>query len=350
MAQQGDVFWDQHYRSWCVLGYDAACQALTHADFSADISDFLLTTTFPRKAQSHVLPLVDFFKQWLFYLDPPQHTVLRRQLSTIFSQKAIAEYQPQVECIVAEVCGSQHGTFDFVTHVAQVIASRVMAHVLNLPADVAPQLLQWTFELAGFLDGFVRTPDTYQPALKAMQEMQSYFKSDWVLKTMLLTTGIDTTISFLSSAVYLLLQNPEQIMLLKNQPGLVDLALDEFIRFEPAAHLNVRRATCDLRFQGCDIKQGDMVSIFLAAANRDPRFFNEPNQLDLQRNPNPHLSFGYGIHYCLGRLLVRLTARTCIAYIFQHWPHLKQLDHTVIWTMGTSLRQIQLLTVSNSRD
>jgi cytochrome P450 len=344
-AKQGDVYWDQNYRSWCVIGYDAICEALTHASFSSDISYFLSTTTFPSKSRDKVKPLVDFFQQWMFYLDPPQHTQLRRKLSPAFSQQSIMGNQTAIKSIIKDVCDACTGEFDFVEQVAKSVAPRVMAHILGVPEADAPQLLQWTLDLTGFLDAFVRGKSEYQPAIKAMHQMQDYFKEDWILNAMLVATGIETTLSFLSSALYTLLSHPSQWALLKSQPKLLDQAIDELLRFEPPVHLNVRSAKEDLSFHGCDIKQGDVISLFLAAANRDARIFERPDQFDITRQNNPHLSFGYGIHYCLGRLLGRLTARVLISYILKHWPHVQLVDTDVTWVMGTSLRRLDALRV-----
>ncbi len=344
-AKQGDVYWDQHYRSWCVMGYDAAIEAMMHPQLSSDISTFLSSTTFPTKARKEVQPLVDFFQQWMFYLDPPKHTQLRQQLSPAFSQKKIAEHQSEIMSITAEVCGSQKGTFDFSKNIAHKVAPRVLANMLNLPQKDAPQLVAWTLELVDFLDAFVRTKKEYQPALKAMHEMQQYFSSDWVLNAMLVATGIETTMSFLPIALYTLLKHPDQWALLNKQPELVDQAVNELLRFEPPVHLNVRRAKENLLFYEHEIKQGDIISIFLASANRDARKFSHPNQLDITRKKNPHLSFGYGIHYCLGRLLGHSTTRACIAYILENWPRIQLANEDVSWVMGTSLRQLESLSV-----
>lgn len=344
-AQQGDVYWDQRYRSWCVMGYDAACEALTHSLFSADISTFLTATTFPSAARDVVRPLVDFFQQWMFYLDPPAHTQLRRQLSPAFSKQAIADLQPAIEAIVTQECDRQQGVFDFVAKLAKVITPRVMARVLDLPEQDAPRLLQWTEALTGFLDAFVRGKAEYEPALEAIWQMRDYFQQDWVLNAMLVATGIETTMSFLPSVVYTLLSHSEQWTLLKSQPNLLDQAIDELLRFEPPVHLNVRIAKASIRFYDCDIKQGDVVSVFLAACNRDPRMFPNPDQFDITRKGHSHLSFGYGIHYCLGRLLGRLTARILISYILDKKPDVQLADADVTWEMGTSLRRLHALRV-----
>jgi cytochrome P450 len=345
LAKQGDIFWDQNHRSWCVTGYDLACEVLTDSHYSSNIGYFLTATTFPVKSRQNVKPLVDMIEQWLFYLDPPQHTVLRKKLGPEFSSKSMLKYSPDIKAITEEVCQQQSGEFDFVANVSEVITSQIMSVILDIPKEEAPRLVRWTLDVVGFLDAFVRTKYEYKPALQAAHEMHEYFGDDWALKSMLVGTGIETSMSFLSSVIYTLLQNPEQFDFLKKNPEHIDRAIDELFRFEPPVHLNVRSSKIDREIQGCDIKAGDVVSIFLAAANRDQRIYSNPHQFNIMRKHRKNLSFGHGIHYCLGRFLARLTARHCIEYILEQWPHIKLAEQEIEWTMGTSLRRLKSLRV-----
>ena len=350
-----DIYWDDQDHLWCVTGYELACETLADSRFSSDTSHYLLDTTFPRDRREVVRPLNDYFQQWLFYHDPPAHTALRKQISAAFSQQAIAQYESTVAKIVAAVCSPLTGEFDFVDHVAKVIPSRSMAQFLSLPEQDAALYVRWTLAMGDFIDGYVRTPHEYQPALDVLNEQTAYFstiKSEWVseqthqtLLPMLLTTGIETSISFLASGLHTLLTHPHAWQQLQREPQLLDQAIDELLRFEPPVLKTVRQATVDCTYHGCDIKKGDMISVSIVSANRDPRIFTSPDVFDIMRKPVLNLSFGYGIHYCLGRLLGRLVARQSFQYLLTHWPHIQLTGEPVVWHMGTVLRRLEKLPV-----
>lgn len=355
LSLQGDIYWDEQYHLWCIMGYELACEALTDQRLSSETSSYLLETTFPRHQRIIAEPLIDYFKQWLFYHDPPAHTHLRKRISHAFSQQAVARYESIVSDVVESVCASLSGECDFVMQVAEVIPARVMARFLSLPEEDAALYVQWTLALSHFMDCLLRTPHEYQPALAALNEQKTYFstlKNEWVspethwtLLPMLLGTGIETTITFLANGLYVLLKHPEKWRQLQQQPELLDPAIDEVLRLEPPVHKTMRRAIVEFSYQHCDIKKDDMVAIFLASANRDPRIFTNPHEFNIYRESKLNLSFGYGVHYCLGRLLGRLVARHCFRYILQKWPTIQLQEDSVSWHMGTTLRRLESLRV-----
>lgn len=343
LAEKNDASWNQTYRSWCVYGYQAAIDAMSESTFSSQVSGFLLDTTFPTRSRPQVEPLISFLKQWMFYLDSPNHTLLRSKVSPAFSRKAIMTQEANIQSIIESTCRPLGAEFDFVNTVASKISPQVIANIMGLPKKDAPTLLRWTYAIADFLDAFVRTKALSSDALTAMRKMEQYFKHDWILNAMLITTGIETSVSLLSNLVYLLLKHPDQLTLLKNNPNLIDQAIDEALRFEPPVHLNVRCAKENLHFYGCDIKAGDMISIVLASANRDSRVIEDPNTFDITKKRKRHLSFGHGIHYCLGRELARLTAQQLLTYLLENWPAVQLTDPHVTWKMGTSIRRLKAL-------
>lgn len=355
LLSQGDIYWDEQYHLWCIMGYELACEALTDQRLSSEISHHLLETTFPRDQRTIVEPLIDYFTQWIIYNDAPSHTLLRKQLSSAFSQQAIVQFEPHIIDVVQSVCAPLQGECDFVTEVAQIIPARIMARFLALPEQDAALYVQWTLALSEFMDARVRTPHEYRPALIALDEQKAYFSTiknngilpdaHWTLLPMLLETGIETTMTFLASGLYVLLKHPATWQQLQDAPDLLDRTIDELLRFESPAHKNMRRATVDFSYQHCDIKKGDMIAIFLASANRDPHVFIQPHEFNIHREPKLNLSFGYGIHYCLGRLLGRLVARHYFRYILQRWPVLQLQEDSVSWYMGTTFRRLKSLSI-----
>ena len=355
LSTQGACYWDDSYHLWCVMSYKLACEALTDQRLSSDTSSYLLATTFPRHQRPMVEPLIDYFKHWLFYHDPPAHTQLRKHISHAFSQQAIAHYESIVGNVVESVCSQLSGEYDFVAQVAEVIPAKVMARFLSLPEEDAALYVQWTLALSEFMDCHLRTPHEYQPALAALNEQKKYFSArqnkwvlpdmHWTLLPMLLGTGIETTMTFLASGLHVLLKHPESWQRLQQQPDLLDRTIDELLRFEPPVHKTMRQATVDFSYDHADIKKGDMVAIFLASANRDPHIFENPHEFNMAREATLNLSFGYGIHYCLGRLLGRLVARDCFRYLLTHYPHMTLKNEPVSWHMGATLRRLTSLKI-----
>lgn len=343
LRSRGDFFWSDYYRSWCVVSREVMCAVTTDARFSSRTANFLYETTFPRKQRDAVKPLIDYFDQWLFYVDPPAHTQQRRHFSHDFSRQKMSELQPVVAELVADTCETLSGEFDFMTEVASVLPTRVLAHMLGLPDKDTPLFFEWTQTLGRFLHAFSRTKAEYAPALAVLKEQADYFnapQSKWIDTAMLLSTGIETTMSFLGNGLYTLLMHPDVMQRLRVNPSLMAQTEDELLRLESPIQLIVRRVTEDMQFRGQQLKQNDVVSIFVGAVNRDPAVFLDPNTFNIDRKPNPQLAFGHGIHYCIGRLLARLIGRECFQYILKNWLQLQLVDKNPTWYMGASLHHV----------
>jgi pimeloyl-[acyl-carrier protein] synthase len=344
--QKAAIHWSQSYRSWCIFDYKVGCEALTHHDVSSNLCPFLSATTFPDSIREEATPLISFLQQWLFYCDPPQHTQLRQQLNPKFSKQNIENHTDGIKAIIENVCTPQTGCFDFINQVANIIPPRVIALILDLPQTDAPLFLHWTEQLSSYVNAFVRSKNECRAAMHAVSEIKQYFTDQPALHSMLIATGIDTMIAFLSNMLYVLLKHPEQFLLLQQNRELVDSAINELLRFEPPAHIIVRMAKTDFTLHECNIKAGDAISIFLAAMNRDPNQFANPEQFDITREKNRHVAFGHGIHYCLGRLLAQTTGRILLNYMLDHWSHIQLSQHNITWNMGSVLRQIASLPVT----
>jgi cytochrome P450 len=137
----------------------------------------------------------------------------------------------------------------------------------------------------------------------------------------------------LANATCLLLDDPSSRRALMATPGLWPAAVDEFMRFASPAKLMVRKSTADTEWMGAAIKERDTVFLVILAANRDPTVFDDPDRLDITRDPNPHFGFGWGLHHCLGAALARLEARIALRRLFERFPKLA-LAHPYTWGGG----------------
>ncbi len=155
---------------------------------------------------------------------------------------------------------------------------------------------------------------------------------------LLLIAGNETMANFLGNAVLTLHRQPDARRALVADPALLATGVDELLRFEPPVHELARTTTRDVELHGEVLPKGSRVLLLLAAANRDPRHFAEPDRLDLARDPNPHLSFGFGIHFCLGASLARLEARVALEEILAAIPDYRVEDEAVRWFRTPSVR------------
>jgi hypothetical protein len=143
------------------------------------------------------------------------------------------------------------------------------------------------------------------------------------MAVLLLVAGHETTVNLIGNGVWALLQHPDQLRRLRDHPELIDTAVEELLRFDSPVQMTSRTPTRDLELGGQRISAGQTVVLFLGAANRDPEEFSEPDRLELGRQPNHHLSFSRGIHFCLGAPLARLEGRIAISTIVRRLPALR---------------------------
>lgn len=143
---------------------------------------------------------------------------------------------------------------------------------------------------------------------------------------LLAIAGHETTVNLISNSVLCLLQHPEQLLKLRENPDLIGTAVEECLRYESPTQMTARVASEDIDISGVTIRQGEQVYLLLGAANRDPSIFTNPDVFDITRSPNQHLSFGHGHHVCLGSSLARLEAQIAINTLLQRMPSLKLAD------------------------
>jgi len=162
---------------------------------------------------------------------------------------------------------------------------------------------------------------------------------------LLLVAGHETTTNLIGSGTLALLRHPDQLNLLRQRPDLMETAIEELLRFESPVQRMMRFANEDLELGGQQVKQGQAVIPMMAAANRDPAAFTDPDRLDITRNPNPHVGLGRGIHYCLGAPLARLEAAVAFAIMLERLPNLRLTDTEPVWYRGSVIRGLKTLPV-----
>ena len=292
-------------------------------------------------------PLHDWWEKVMFSTDPPDHTRLRRLVSRAFTPRRVDELEPVITEIADGLLDTHlpQGEIDLLHDYAHHLPIRVMGHMLAIPVEDYDVFAGWTADLgltfSSFvdpglrerlessiteLDAYVRTlidrrrhqpGDDLLSALLEAEEQGDRLSTDELVAMVanLLFAGHDTTRSFLSIALPLLLAHPDQRSLLRDDPSLITSAVEECLRFEPPVMGSGRQPAQDLTIDGVELHAGEPVSFSFPAANRDPRAWSDPDRFDITRfagaTPRPPVvtSFGQGVHVCLGAALARAEGR-----------------------------------------
>jgi cytochrome P450 len=314
--------------------------------------------------------LMGLMTRIMLFADPPDHTRLRRLVSKAFTPKAIEEMRPRIAQIVDEILddADAHGELELVDDLAFKLPVTVISEMLGVPMDDHEQLRVWTSAAVAALDPS-DNPQALLPAAEALREMRVYFDAlaerrrtdlgvdllsamiaaedegdrlshEELIDTMLLlfAAGHETTVNLISGGTLNLLRNPAEMERLVADPSLITSTVEELLRFGPPVQATARTATIDLELAGESLTRGTQVIVMVAAANRDPLVFDEAEQLDIGREDNRHLSFGGGIHLCLGAPLARVEGQEAIGRLVRRFPGLKLVDDQVTWKPTTTIR------------
>jgi len=182
--------------------------------------------------------------------------------------------------------------------------------------------------------------DDLLSGLIAAEDEGDRLSHDELIDTMILLFGAghETTVNLISGGMLNLLRHPDELQRLQDDPSLIGTAVEELLRFGPPVQFTGRTATVDVEIAGMPVERGTQLVILVAGANRDPDVFDAPDVLDIGRPDNRHLSFGGGIHLCLGAPLARVEAREAVGRLVQRFPTLKLVDDDVEWKPTATIR------------
>ena len=319
--------------------------------------------------------------KFLFFMNPPDHTRLRCLVSKAFSPVVIERMRPQIQTIVDECLDKalSRGEMDIIGDLAVPLPVNVIARMLGVPSnDAQEQLHQWTLTLSRILDPLISLEE-YEKMNKAILEFQEYFRhlisqrekapqddlisyliavrdeSDKLneeevisICMLLFATGEETTVNTIGNGMLALLHHPEQMEKLKQEPEIIQTAVEEMLRYDSPVQMTYRIAIENLEIGNQTIKEGENILLSLGAANRDPAQFPNPDQFNIFRQENHHLAFGDGIHRCLGATLAHLEAEIAINSLLQQLPKLKLSSDQLEWRKNFVLRGLKALPVTFS--
>ncbi|MCB1747991.1 MAG: cytochrome P450 [Gammaproteobacteria bacterium] len=314
-------------------------------------------------------PLYEHHTTSIVFNDPPYHTRVRRLLAPFFAHRVLRQMEDSIARMVDALLdrAAERGTIDIAQEFATVVPLNLIGELLGVPYDERNPLRAWANAILGALEP-VRSAAELATGNRAVEDFKAYLRTLiarkranppgadamdvlWALieasegdaddadtlteleilhnSIFMLNAGHDTTGSLIANGVDLLLRYPEQRARLQDEPALIKSAVEEMLRFESPLQIGNRRTTAATSLGGVDLAPGTFLHLGIAAANRDPARFDQPETFDIARNPNKHLAFAHGIHTCAGNSVARIEARIAFGKLLERFPRFERAGPTV---------------------
>ena len=362
---------------WSVFSHSECSSIAKDPRLSAKRAQQMLLPL-PLSRQSEFSELARMLGLWLIFMDPPEHTRLRKLLNKGFSAAAVEGLRPQVEVIVDRMLKPlQRGSeVELMREFANPMPVRIILEMLGIPQELRDTFVDWSRAIAVFRGNPNRTVEEASAAQDALIELTEFFRKTvaerrrnkgndlisllidieeegevltedelYAQCIALLFAGHETTRNLIGNGMYTLLQNPQQTAELREKPEMIRSAVEELLRYESPVQFTARVLKEDIEVCGQPIRKGWTVLCMLGAANRDPKQFKEPNQLDLKRLNNQHLAFSAGLHFCIGAQLARLEGQIAILKLLQRFPEMKLTGPRPEWASTFGFRGLKSLPV-----
>jgi pimeloyl-[acyl-carrier protein] synthase len=374
LRTEDPVHWDPFLHTWVVTSYAEVLEVL-HT-YSAE------RTHTPEKLEamglSQMTPLANLMVKLMLFMDPPSHTRLRSLASYAFGPARVAVLRTHIREIVGRLLDAvqSKGRMDLIADLAEPLPAIVTAEMLGVPVEDRHRLKAWSADFAEMLGNFQHNPEGAPRMLRTVHEMTTYFHDavrrqkdhpreglvhslmtaevegdrlteEEVVASCIVTMvgGLETTTNLIGNGVLTLLRHPGQMRRLREDLSLIPSALEEMLRYESPSQHTGRLAPEDRELGGKLIRKRQAVMAVMAAANRDPERFPEPDRFDITRKDNRHLAFGYAAHFCFGAALARVEGQEALEAIVRRMPHLELEPDPLVWRNNLGLRGLTSLPV-----
>ena len=374
LRSEDPVHWDPFLHTWVVTRYADVLEVLHN--FSAE------RTHTPEKLNAMGLdemsPIAKLMVKQMLFMDPPAHTRLRSLASQAFSPARVEVLRTHIRQIVSDLLDAalSKGCLDAIRDLGEPLPCTVTAEMLGVPLSDQHQLKSWSQNFAEMLGNFQHNPEHAPRMLRTVNEVTTYFREaireqrkyprdglvhslmvaevdgdrlseEEVIATSIVTMvgGLETTTNLIGNGVLTLLRHPEEMKRLRADLTLVPSAVEEMLRYESPSQHTGRLAKDDVELGGKIIRKGQAVMAVMAAANRDPERFPEPDRFDITRKDNRHLAFGYAAHFCFGAALARVEGQEAFDAILRRLPNLELEPGPLVWRNNLGLRGLTSLPV-----
>ena len=362
---------------WSIISHSECSSIAKDPRLSAKRAQQLLLPL-PISRQAEFGELARMFSLWMIFMDPPEHTRLRKLLNKGFSPAAIEGLRPQVEAIVDRMLKPlRHGSeVDLMSEFANPVPVRIILEMLGIPQELNETFVDWSRAIAVFRGSPNRTVEHAKAAQDALIGLTEFFRktvaerrrnkgNDLISLLIdieeegevlteeelfaqciaLLFAGHETTRNLIGNGMYTLLKHPQETAELRDTPDMIRTTVEEILRYESPVQLTARVLKEEIEVCGQRIPKGWTMLCMLGAANRDPKQFKEPNQLNLKRLNNQHLAFSAGPHFCIGSQLARLEGQIALLNLVQRFPEMKLAGPQPEWAPTFGLRGLKSLPV-----
>ena len=380
LQREAPVHWSAPLRGWVVTRYEDCKAILLDKRFSAArMQPFF--NALPSDQRAQLRELEASVSLWTVFLDPPDHTRLRRLLNRGFTSRAVNAMAPRIAEIVHETLDAVagRGEIDFIRDIAYRIPAAVIMEMLGASRGEIEAYKLWSDDLGLFIGSSRITPDKYERAETAMANLTAAFRelvaerrrrprADMITDliraedegevldeqeliatcVLLLFAGHETTGNLLATGMYYLSRHPDQLDDLRRHPELGDSAVEEILRYDGPNAAVTRVAGEDIEFGGHRIAKGQRVFAMINAANRDPEMFPDPQRFDIRRPPQGgtplgQFAFGHGIHFCIGAPLARLEGRIALPIFAERIRNPRVVGSEPEWLDSLSFRGLTAL-------
>jgi cytochrome P450 PksS len=362
--------------AWLVTRYDDVAAVLKDERFVKDTANALTPAQAAR--QPWFRKIFKSLKRNMLNQDPPNHTRLRALVNTTFTPRLVEQLRERVQQLTDDLLDAvqSRGRMDVIRNYALPLPTTIISKMLGVPAADRHQFHRWSnaviaaanstwglvkavpnaLLLMRYIRAFIKKRradprDDLVSALARAEEAGDALSEDELLAMvfLLLVAGHETTVNLIGNGALALLEHPDQLEKLRNDPALIKPAVEELLRYtSPVDTATERYAREDVAIAGVTIPRGDMVYVVIASANRDERQFPNPDALDITREPNRHLAFGLGAHFCVGAPLARLEGQIAINTLLRRVPDMRLTvaPDALRWRRGLLLRGLEALPVA----
>jgi len=374
LRERDRVYWDPYLHAWVVTGYAEVVSVLLRLSAECAPSAEQLA----RMGLSSLEPIARVTVKQMLFMDGAAHVRLRRLCSTAFTSNRVAALRSHIQDIADRLLDRvvAQGSMDVVGDFASPLPAIVMAELLGLPTRDHGQLKAWSADFAEVLGNFQQNPDRAGIVLRSLREMTEYLRAaiseqergpgdglihalvhaevdgarltqEEVIANVIITMvgGQETTTNLIGNGLLTLIRQPDKLAQLRDQPGIVHTAVEELLRYETPSQRTARVVREDVVLGGKRMRKGDTVFAVMAAANRDPEQFHDPDRLDLTRSENRHLAFGWASHFCFGAPLARVEAQIAFSTLLRRLTDLSLQPQSLAWRENLGLRGLKALPV-----
>ena len=375
LREYDPVHFDPYMHAWVVTSYPEVISVVTN--YSSDRTPPM--DHLDRLGLSFMKPFAEMMRQQMLFMDGPMHSRLRDICSVAFSPRKVQELRRVIQSIADELIDKviARGRMDMIADFAAPLPAIMTAKLMGVPMEDHWQIGAWVNDIAEVHGNFQHHPDRVAEVIQSLQDMKSYvadrmkelrkrpnngliyslmtaevdgqrLTDEEVIATTIVTIigGHETTTNLIASGFLTLLRDPDSFEQLRSRPEIVASAVEELLRYESPIQHTARIAPADMELGGKTIRKGAKVVAVLAAANRDPSRFPDPDHLDLLRRDNRHVAFGWAAHFCFGAPLARMEGEIAFNKLLRRLSRPTLLDQKLDWRSNAGLRGLTVLNVS----